>query len=266
MALGRTPRTRFALGLVAGGVSLVLMQTLAPTGASAVDPPRALAVSAPADAAELLPNLVVLPATDVHVQRAGGERRLRFESALGNIGDGPIEVRPNERRSCPRGQHHATQVVFRDVDLDGRYRRTTDTDVSRRSAGCMVFHRYHDHWRFEAASRYTLFRANRPERSKVARRKMSFCLRDSKPVPARYDVARQGEFYGNCSRRSPQGISVGWVDVYQSFLAGQAIRLPRRMGDGLYCLHIMVDPRTCSPRPTRGTTRRCVRSPSAATG
>jgi hypothetical protein len=36
---------------------------------------------------------------------------------------------------------------------------------------------------------------------------------------------------------------VGWVDVYQSYLAGQAIRLPRRMGDGLYCLLIKVDPK-----------------------
>lgn len=30
--------------------------------------------------------------------------------------------------------------------------------------------------------------------------------------------------------------------MYQSFLAGQAVRFPRRMGNGLYCLQTKVDP------------------------
>jgi hypothetical protein len=106
----------------------------------------------------------------------------------------------------------------------------------------MLFHPYHDHWHFEAASKYTLYKAKRPELSQVAQRKMSFCLRDSRRVPAHMGEFDYAERYGACSRTSPQGISVGWVDVYQSYLAGQAITLPRRMGDGLYCLRVRVDP------------------------
>jgi hypothetical protein len=228
--------------LLAGVLALLVAQLLTPTGATALAPAKA-ASAAPGRAEPLLPNLVVLRAGDVHVVRNGTERKLRFESGLANIGDGPIEVRPNRLQDCPRGQHHASQFMYRDVDGNGRYGEDVDTRTARRSAGCMVFHPYHDHWHFEAASLYTLYKAERPEVSKVAQRKMSFCLRDSKRVPKAYGTFPYAQRYGACSRHSPQGISVGWVDVYQSYLAGQAIRLPRRMGDGLYCLRIKVDPK-----------------------
>lgn len=191
----------------------------------------------------LKPNLVALPAADISVQRSGTERKIRFESGLGNVGPGPIEVRPNRAKPCPAGKHHATQIMYRDMDGSGRYRRDTDTGLSRRSAGCMVFHRHHDHWHFEAASRYTLFQPSESKPVNVARRKMSFCLRDSRRLPTSYGTFKYPQHYGACSRYSPQGISVGWVDIYQSFLAGQAIRLPRRAEDGLYCLRTKVDPK-----------------------
>ncbi len=227
--------------LLAGALALLAAQLLTPAGAAALAPSTTTSAS-PGRPAPLLPNLVVLPAADIHIVRNGTERKLRFESGLANVGDGPIEVRPNRLQQCPNGQHHASQFMYRDVDGNGRYAEDLDTDTARRSAGCMVFHPYHDHWHFEAASRYTLYKAERPELSKVAQRKMSFCLRDSKRVPAAYGTFPYTQRYGACSRYSPQGISVGWVDVYQSYLAGQAIRLPRRMGDGLYCLRIKVDP------------------------
>jgi hypothetical protein len=240
-------RRRSARALVVGGLTLTLAQTLATSGAVAVDPsastPSAATTAAAAGGEVLRPNLVVLQAKDIYIQRYGSERRVRFESGLGSAGVGPVEVRPNRARACPPGQHHATQIMYRDADGNGSYDRGVDTGLARRSAGCMVFHRFHDHWHFEAASRYTLFRVDNPRNAKVAQRKMSFCLRDSEPLPARFNTPAGPEHYGACSRHSPQGISVGWVDVYQSFLAGQAIKLPQRMGDGVYCLHIKVDPR-----------------------
>jgi hypothetical protein len=235
----RTIRCRTILRAVALTVPLGFT---GPPGVTAVGGATTLVGTAAPRAAPLRPNLIVLRANDLHVVRDRTGRMLRFESALGNIGDGPIEIRPDRARECPEGRHHASQVMYRDGDGDGRYARDRDTRVARRAAGCMVFHPQHDHWHFEAAARYTLFRADRPRNLQVARRKMSFCLRDSDRVPAHYDVTEHAERYGACSRRSPQGISIGWVDVYQSFLAGQAIRLSRRMRDGLYCLHLRVDP------------------------
>lgn len=235
-------RARSIIGLPVGALALVLAWTLAPPAAVTEDA-GAAAAAAGRKPPRLKPNLVALPARDVHVAYTRkGVRKLRFESGLGNVGDGPIEVRPNRRRGCPEGKHHASQVFYRDENRNGRYNPRIDQSLARRSAGCMVFHRFHDHWHFEAAARYTLLKAREPERKQVARRKMSFCLRDSRRVPKRFGEWSYPERYGACSRRSPQGISVGWVDVYQSFLAGQAVRFPRRMGNGLYCLRTEVDP------------------------
>jgi hypothetical protein len=227
--------------MTVGLLALLVAQILTPAGARAVA--RSTSVAVPEPAQPLLPNLRVLRARDVYIARSGTERKLRFEAGLASVGAGPIEVRPNRRRACPEGQRHASQVMYRDVDGSGRYKRDVDTDIARRSAGCMVFHPYHDHWHFEAASRYTLYEAERPRASQVAQRKMSFCLRDSRRVPENFGTYSYPQSYGACSRYSPQGISIGWVDVYQSYLAGQAIRLPARMGDGLYCLRIDVDPK-----------------------
>ena len=229
--------------VAAASLAVLMGQTLGPNAASAVDPSAVVVQAVKAKAKLLKPNLMVLKASDLYIQRTGSGRYLRFESALGNIGRGPIEVRPNRARRCPRGQHHATQVIYRDVDGSRRFRRSVDTKVGRRSAGCMIFHPAHDHWHFEAASRYKLYEpGRRRDIVRVAQRKMSFCLRDSERAPQRYGSFRQPEYYGACAKHSPQGISPGWVDVYQSFLAGQALKLPRKARNGLYCLAIKVDP------------------------
>ena len=177
-------------------------------------------------------------------------------------------MRPNTNRPCPQGRHHATQGIYRDVDGSHFFHRKVDTRIARRSAGCMIFHpqhnHWHFHWNFKAASRYTLSQPNEERRLVgVARRKMSFCLRDSRRIPREYGTSHQPEFYGARSKYSPKGISVGWVDVYQSFPtstspsrrlpvlpggyqsfpAGQALRLPRNARDGLYCLQNKVDPK-----------------------
>ncbi len=235
-------RNRPKKGFISGALAALVASGLTTWGAQAVEPAAASA-RFPTRAALLLPDLVALRAQDLHVTRQNGVRKLRFESALANIGDGPVEVRPDQQQTCPDGKRHASQIMYRDVDGNGRYAVKVDTQVARRSAGCMVFHPHHNHWHFEAASRYTIFRPNRPSDTIVAQRKMSFCLRDSKRVPAAYGSFRYAQHYGACSRYSPQGISIGWADVYQSYLAGQAIRLPRSMGNGLYCLRVTVDPK-----------------------
>jgi hypothetical protein len=243
MARGLTTSTtqHLLFGALALTLALPLTQVAAPTEANAVDPAASRVAGPVGD--PLKPNLRAIRARDLYISRDGGKRKLRFEAGIANIGAGPVEVRPNQRRDCPEGKHHATQVMYRDTNGNGRYNPRIETDVARRSAGCMVFHQYHDHWHFEAASRYTLYKAKRREISKIAQRKMSFCLMDSRRVPTALGTYNYADRYGNCSRRSPQGISIGWVDVYPSYLAGQAITLPPRMGDGLYCLQITVDPR-----------------------
>jgi hypothetical protein len=191
----------------------------------------------------LEPDLIALKASDLAIQRLGDGRRLRFSSSLGNLGPGPLEVRPNDNKPCPPGQHNSTQVLYRDRDRDGAFQRTSDRRLVRRSAGCMVFHANHNHWHFKASARYTLTDPSQEDRVVVSvRRKVSFCLRDTARLPERYGSWDQPLTYANCWRRSHQGITVGWMDIYRSYLAGQALPLPRRLRDGLYCLSIEVDP------------------------
>lgn len=243
-----------ARNFAAAFLVILVGQSLVPPGAVAV-PGKAVATlgstvqglaakSGEAGSNLLEPNLIVLKAAGLYIQRTSQGRSLRFESALGNIGRGPVEVRPNNNQPCPEGQRHATQIIYRDVDDSRFYRRNIDTEFARRSAGCMVFHPAHDHWHFKAASRYTLFEPGEQRNLvRVVQRKMSFCLRDSRRLPSRFGTFNRPQFYGGCSRTSPQGISIGWSDVYQSFLAGQAVRLPASADNGLYCLQIKVDPR-----------------------
>lgn len=208
-----------------------------PTGTSTGVP-----TAEPVPAQRLLPDLVTLPARKLYLEMRETGRRLRFASSLGNAGAGPLEVRPNQNRSCPEGQHNSTQVVFRDTDGDTLFSEHHDTGVWRHQAGCMLFHPKHDHWHFKASARYTLFAPDAADTVISARRKVSFCLRDTDRLPERYGTFDYPEAYGACSRRSPQGISVGWMDVYQNNLAGQALPLPPDLPDGLYCLRTVVDP------------------------
>ena len=191
----------------------------------------------------LLPDMTPLKAREMVAQLDDGHRRLRFTAGLANIGRGPMEVRPNNAQPCAAHKRHASQVIYRDIDRDHLFRRNVDIEFTRRSAGCMVFHPQHNHWHFEAASRYSVYRPESAKNILVRARKMSFCLRDSERVPARLGTFHHPHYYRECGRDTAQGISTGWVDVYSSYLFGQALRLPDRLTDGVYCLGIRVDPR-----------------------
>jgi hypothetical protein len=213
----------------------------APSAAPAAD--RSTAGTDDGSAA-LLPDLAPLRAEDVSIQVLGDTRKIRFASSLANLGPGPLEVRPNRNMPCPPGQHNSTQIIFTDANNNQTFNRARDTEFTRHRAGCMVYHPYHDHWHFKASARYTLLDPRAEEEPVVvtARRKVSFCLRDSARVPTSYGTWDYPESYLRCTKKSPQGISVGWMDIYQSFLAGQSLTLPRRLEDGVYCLRTVVDP------------------------
>lgn len=230
-----------AVSLVgAGGVSA---QPVAQPG---VRPTATTGLGAAADARKaprLFPDARPLAARDLSIRRnANGNRTLRFESGLANVGRGVLEVRPDNRSDCAGNEQHASQILFRDRNRNGWYDRDTDNRSVRHDAGCMIFHPSHDHWHFEAAARYALWRPHRNQPVVVKGRKMSFCLRDSERAPERWETRTHGEYYGACSQTTRQGISIGWVDIYGSYLPGQVLTLPNRMSDGLYCLRTTVDP------------------------
>jgi hypothetical protein len=188
----------------------------------------------------LRPNLQSLPPEDLLIELTDGERRLRFTSIIANSGLGPIETNPNGLLPCPEGQRHASQVLYRDVDGDGTYERSVDTDTLSRPAGCMLDHEGHEHWHFDAAARYTLTAPGSDEPVAVAE-KVSFCWRDNREVPAEVDP-RPDRHYGDCTHDTVQGITPGWADVYPERLDDQHLDLPADLDDGVYCLWNEADP------------------------
>jgi hypothetical protein len=189
--------------------------------------------------ARLLPNLTSLPAEDVSLEVVDGARGLRFAGILANPGGAPLEAVPESGRTCPEGQRHVSQVLFHDVDGDGRYDRSVDTSTSTRPLGCMLFHPDHDHWHVDSSARYALTRPGE-DVPIVSEDKVSFCLRDNRTLGT--EIAEPAEYYGECERDTRQGISAGWADVYRATLASQRLELPADLPDGTYCLHTAADP------------------------
>ena len=214
----------------------------APTGTTSASPEPS-AEPTPTGPPLLLPNMSSLNAFDLQIQRTGNGRLLRFAAALANLGPGPLLLNPRpDATGCGAGRHPAVQRVYRDGDDDGRYRRTADPVALRRlDVGCMLGHPTHDHWHFDAMARYTLRLASTGERL-VSRRKVSFCLRDNRRVAGVPTQVRR-EHFGDCTRTTRQGISPGWVDVYDADLDGQTLRLPPRVDRRQLCLDLVADPR-----------------------
>jgi lysyl oxidase len=185
----------------------------------------------------LLPNMRIQPAGNV-VLTSGKGRRLRFDATLANVGAGPLEVVPQGLPRCPRGQRHVAQAIYQDADGNGRFDRKVDRARSAVPSGCMLFHPDHDHWHVDATAGYALTPAvgTTPV---VEQDKVSFCLRDSDRLRKGAGPARH---YGECARNRVQGISVGWTDLYDASLAGQALELPPALRDGDHCLRLKADP------------------------
>lgn len=242
------------VGLVLGVTATVLVTGMVAihtdTSDSPVGPSEAaqLSSSAPAkppspspEPAVLLPNMRSLGAGDLSIEADRDPRQLRFAASLGNLGPGPMVVRPRRRAGdCPPGQLQAVQLVHEDRNGNHSFERKRDTVRQRRPAGCMLDHVGHDHWHFDAMAAYSLRRAG-SGKPLVSRNKVSFCLRDNERVPDQPAEVRR-VYNGECTPSGPQGISPGWADVYKSHLDGQWLRLPRGIQDEVLCLDLEADP------------------------
>lgn len=146
---------------------------------------------------------------------------LGFESAAGNLGDGPLIVLGSRRSSGVPGMR-VTQQVRR-------------TDGSTRSVAVATTLRYvrsadHSHWHMLGFMRYELRRADgslvHPDR------KTGFCLGDRyrlQPMLGRPQGV--AGFREECGKKKPgllqvrEGISVGYGDDYDAHLEGQEFEI-----------------------------------------
>jgi len=182
-----------------------------------------------------LPNLQVRRAGNITLDDVAGE--LRFTNTVINVGDGPLELRPEH---APDDTTTAYQRIFTHDQL-GAWSLLSESAV-----GTFIFHPTHDHWHFGGFARYQLRRvAPDGGAGKVIRAaadKVSFCLTDTTVVRPELEHAPGARVYPvACDPYQIQGISVGWADVYLWWLPDQSIDVTG-VRDGHYWLTTTVDP------------------------
>lgn len=223
------------------------------------------------EARDLLPNLVTLPPTDLHVRAPGpltvgpfvlgppelsrlagsafgskgcamgeivtsqAKRCLRFSNSIGNVGEGPLEIRLalKDGATSPAGGQFA-QRVFR-----------TDGSSTTHAAGPAEFHAFHAHWHNAVANEYAVYAydaatGERGERVNTGT-KAGICFADTGLVDlgllhTTLPAYRGVECWNAASEKEwVMGLSPNWYDIYHYPLADQYVDIAGAP-DGTYTL------------------------------
>ena len=185
----------------------------------------------------LLPDLQTLQPRYLRVEHLSwktGGPYLRFNNSIINTGRGPLELQGNI--------HQNTEGI----SVSQKVYHQGDREPAVFEVGEYVHHPYHDHWHLDNFILYEIYRAN-PEGELLelvqTNHKSGYCLADSDPAPA--DSSPLGKpaeqpVYVSCLN-DRQGLSVGWVDVYHFWYAGQSLDVGG-LPAGIYALRSEADP------------------------
>lgn len=183
------------------------------------------------------PDLRTLTPSDIKVQRvhATGAKLLRLSNTVANLGDGRLELRPENDPAT--GTTQAYQRLY-SHDSDGNWYLSGETLV-----GSFSFHVVHNHWHFEDFAVYELREvAGDGGFGDLVRstEKVTFCIIDTELDDASLEHTT-GPTYTSCGPSATQGLSVGWGDKYPWNLAGQSIDITG-VPSGDYWLVSTADP------------------------
>ena len=183
----------------------------------------------------LLPDLRADDPSDTRLTVSGGRRLLRFTTAVGNVGDGPL-ILEGRTISVPEGVYtQGYQIIWK-----------RDGSQCARATGRFDYHSTHKHFHFDDFVGYEL-RTGDPNTGALAATgsKASFCLLDLEWIRG-FPQVRQVHNQTCNTADGIQGISVGWKDVYERTLPGQWIELDvdadNQVPAGGYYLVNRVDP------------------------
>ena len=170
---------------------------------------------------ELLPDFDQRAPRGLVVSLIGRRWTLGFDSAVDNVGEGPLHVRSH--RSLGERSMLTDQIVHMD---DGSRRVYADVGLTR-----FVIETPHRHWHLLDFDRYEL-RAAEDFSLVVRDRKSGFCLTDRYGHAARRVAGFSGpHFLGTCGKGRPdllsieQGTSIGFTDRYRANFHGQNVDL-----------------------------------------
>lgn len=180
-----------------------------------------------------LPNIVPLPAADVHVDTddTGVGLALRFSSWMANQGQHHFDVVgvPNPALPLTAAAHQCTEWA------------APRLCSARQEIGALEYHDAHQHWHFQNFARFELRRSSDGALVSLSD-KVSFCMMDSAPVRSSRtpETLFAHPLYYGCDLGT-QGISAGWADIYTSDLPGQQLSIAG-LPDGNYDIITVADP------------------------
>jgi len=205
--LVKLKRTRLALSLslLPALLGVAPAQAITAVGENPCEGPEAKAL--------LCPNLRIGPATDLYIQRAGGQVRLRATSDVRSRGRGPIEVRGTRngwRTMRTRQRIYRAGGGHIDVPSLATLRFTT---VGAYFGG--------SYWKVHQLARFELWSLDgqhRPLHRVRVGPKLNYCLRDLErtrpgkrsPATWQYPGCDQDPYNDHVTL----GTSVGWSDIY----------------------------------------------------
>ena len=217
----------------------------------------------------LLPNMVTLPVRNPQLRTGayfvdheqggtpscypeemaeqGARRCLRFDQVIANVGDGPFEVR--YRMDGLATDQQLRQRIF-----------ASDGSFTELTVDTYEFHPTHAHFHYKNFGQAFLYRLHPDGPLEKVResRKNGFCMIDVDNTRFGVDdhgVPYKGEaprtyYFPRCNAPTERdehgtymvnGISVGWADIYNWYLADQYIEISG-VPDGLYVIETVANP------------------------
>lgn len=159
-----------------------------------------------------------------------GRVLLRFSNGVANVGKGRLELKGGSING--NGTRNVYQRIY-----------SSHGGFTSRLAGSFTYHPEHSHTHFNNVASYKLRKivGTTGIGSIVAQsEKVSFCLYDESVYNSGLPYYSNYPRYRSCGS-SIQGISVGWVDVYDRSLPGQWIDITN-VPSGNYWLESTADP------------------------
>jgi len=219
-------RTRAWLGL--GVVFLAGALTMSGLGLTA---PRPVS-----GGSALVPDLAMAPLGDFRIEVVNGRRLLRFTAMMVNVGQGHFELRGS--RTSTSQKMKMTQILYSSTSRSAPVAQQIPTDAVASYAGDG-----HNHWHVNEMMRYDVWGGGGTFRGA----KVGFCFLDSDPWATTLP-GYNGPFYrGSMCSTNPSalsnrmGISIGWGDEYEYFLAWQWVDITN-VPPGRYTVRATVDP------------------------
>ncbi|MGI8998110.1 MAG: S-layer homology domain-containing protein [Candidatus Limnocylindria bacterium] len=215
------------------GRSLLLCASLVLAAVSVVGVAKPQPVGS---SSEALPDLAMAPLGDFRIETVNGRRLLRFTAMMVNVGAGHFEVRGS--RSSTSQPMRMSQVLYQTTARNSPVARSIATDAVASHAGDG-----HNHWHVNEMMRYDMW----GERGTFRGAKVGFCFLDSDPwatsLPGYHGSYYRGSTCGTDPNQlsNRMGISVGWGDEYEYYLAWQWVDITN-VPAGTYTVRANVDP------------------------